>query len=43
MIDMRAVHELIIRGAYIDRFKVGKMSHRKTLDPMEWGRFGAIC
>jgi len=43
VIDMRAVHELIIRGAYIDRFKVGKMSHRKTLDPMEWGRFGAVC
>ena len=43
VIDMRAVHELIMRGCYIDRFKIGKMSHRKTLDPMEWGRFGAIC
>ena len=43
VIDMTAVHELIIRGHYIDKFRVGKMSHAKTRDPFEWGRFGAIC
>lgn len=43
VIDMTAVHELIIKGAYIDEFKVGKMNHRKTRNAIEWGLFGAIC
>lgn len=44
VINMRAVHELIIFGTYIDRIKVGKPSRWKDdNDTLDWGRFGAIC
>lgn len=44
VLDMRAVHELIIVGGYIDRIKVGKPSRwRDDIGSLDWGRFGAIC